>query len=43
MREGVAWCEGVKADVFLITLKKSDKDYSPTTMYWRCQPELAPL
>lgn len=33
MREGVAWCEGVKADVFLITLKKSDKDYSPTTMY----------
>jgi superfamily II DNA or RNA helicase/HKD family nuclease len=33
MREGVAWCEEVKADAFLITLKKSDRDYSPTTMY----------
>jgi superfamily II DNA or RNA helicase/HKD family nuclease len=33
MREGVAWCEGVNADAFLITLKKSDRDYSPTTMY----------
>ncbi len=33
MREGVAWCEDVNADAFLITLKKSDRDYSPTTMY----------
>lgn len=33
MREGVAWCEGFNADAFLITLKKSDNDYSPTTMY----------
>ncbi len=33
MREGVAWCESVNADAFLITLKKSDRDYSPTTMY----------
>jgi superfamily II DNA or RNA helicase/HKD family nuclease len=33
MREGVAWCEAANADAFLITLKKSDSDYSPTTMY----------
>jgi hypothetical protein len=33
MREGVAWCPAVNADAFLITLKKSDRDYSPTTMY----------
>jgi superfamily II DNA or RNA helicase/HKD family nuclease len=33
MREGVARCEAVNADAFLITLKKSDRDYSPTTMY----------
>ncbi|NKZ15516.1 DUF3427 domain-containing protein [Mycolicibacterium septicum DSM 44393] len=33
MREGVAWCPEVNADAFLITLKKSDTDYSPTTMY----------
>ncbi|WNG83722.1 DUF3427 domain-containing protein [Mycobacterium sp. ITM-2016-00316] len=33
MREGVAWCPAVNADAFLITLKKSDTDYSPTTMY----------
>jgi superfamily II DNA or RNA helicase/HKD family nuclease len=33
MREGVAWCQSVNADAFLITLKKSDGDYSPTTMY----------
>jgi Domain of unknown function (DUF3427) len=30
---GVAWCEEADADAFLITLKKSDSDYSPTTMY----------
>lgn len=33
MREGVAWCEGINTDAFLITLNKSDRDYSPTTMY----------
>jgi hypothetical protein len=33
MREGVAWCSAVNADAFLITLNKSDKEYSPTTMY----------
>ena len=33
MREGVARCEEINADAFLITLKKSDNDYSPTTMY----------
>lgn len=33
MREGVAWCETINTDTFLITLKKSDTDYSPTTMY----------
>ncbi len=33
MREGVKWLPDAKADVFLITLNKSDKDYSPTTMY----------
>jgi superfamily II DNA or RNA helicase/HKD family nuclease len=33
MREGVARCEAVNTDAFLITLKKSDTDYSPTTMY----------
>ena len=33
MREGVAWCQAANADAFLITLKKSDRDYSPTTMY----------
>ncbi len=33
MREGVAWCPDANVDAFLITLKKSDTDYSPTTMY----------
>ena len=33
MREGVAWCPAVNADAFLVTLNKSDKEYSPTTMY----------
>jgi superfamily II DNA or RNA helicase len=42
MREGVAWCETVNADAFLITLKKTDTDYSPTTMYrdFALSPEL---
>lgn len=32
-REGVLWAEGWKSDAFLITLTKSETDYSPTTMY----------
>ena len=42
MREGVAWCESANADAFLITLKKTDTDYSPTTMYrdFALSPEL---
>lgn len=42
MREGVAWCPAVKSDALLITLKKSDTDYSPTTMYrdFALSPEL---
>lgn len=32
-REGVAWCEASNADLLLINLHKSDKDFSPTTMY----------
>ena len=33
VREGVKWLPDVNADVLLVTLNKSDKDYSPTTMY----------
>ena len=33
MREGVKWLPEKKLDVFFVTLNKSDKDYSPTTMY----------
>lgn len=33
MREGVKWLEEKNMDIFLVTLNKSDKDYSPTTMY----------
>ena len=32
-REGVLWAEEWKSDAFLITLNKSETDYSPTTMY----------
>ena len=32
-REGVRYVEDVKADVFTFTLQKSERDYSPTTMY----------
>ncbi len=32
-REGVLWAEEWKSDAFLITLTKSETDYSPTTMY----------
>jgi superfamily II DNA or RNA helicase/HKD family nuclease len=33
MREGVAWCDSVQSDAFLITIKKAEKQYSPSTMY----------
>jgi len=33
MREGVMWRPELNTDAFLITLKKSETDYSPTTMY----------
>lgn len=42
MREGVAWCPDIETDILLITLKKTDTDYSPTTMYrdFALSPEL---
>lgn len=33
MREGVAWCPSVQSDAFLITIKKSESQFSPSTMY----------
>ena len=33
VREGVKWLPKKNLDVFFITLNKSDKDYSPTTLY----------
>ena len=33
VREGVKYLPEKKADIFFVTLNKSDKDYSPTTMY----------
>lgn len=33
MREGVKWLEDKAIDVFLVTLNKSDKDFSATTLY----------
>lgn len=33
MREGVTFIPELNTDVFLITLKKSEADFSPTTMY----------
>lgn len=33
IREGVKWLPEKQLDVFFVTLNKSDKDYSPTTMY----------
>ena len=33
LQTGVLWAEGWKSDAFLITLTKSETDYSPTTMY----------
>lgn len=33
IREGVKWLPDHQIDVLLVTLNKSDKEYSPTTMY----------
>ena len=33
VREGVKWLPEKNLDIFFITLNKSEKDYSPTTMY----------
>lgn len=33
VREGVKYLPEKKCDIFFVTLNKSDKDYSPTTMY----------
>ena len=33
IREGVKWVPELQTDILLVTLKKSEADYSPTTMY----------
>ncbi|WP_341719253.1 DUF3427 domain-containing protein [Micromonospora sp. FIMYZ51] len=33
LREGVKWLESERADIFFVTLVKSEQHYSPTTMY----------
>jgi superfamily II DNA or RNA helicase len=33
VRQGVKWVEPEQADVFFVTLRKTEKHYSPTTMY----------
>src|SRR5699024_4694291 len=33
IREGVKWLPSMSVDALLVTLKKSEADYSPTTMY----------
>ncbi|MDD3169358.1 MAG: DUF3427 domain-containing protein, partial [Eubacteriales bacterium] len=33
VREGVKWLPEKQSDVFFVTLNKSDKEYSPSTMY----------
>ncbi|MEH0980890.1 DUF3427 domain-containing protein [Micromonospora sp. CPCC 205556] len=33
LREGVKWLESEQADLFFVTLVKSEQHYSPTTMY----------
>ena len=39
---GVVWSEAVQTDAFFVTLRKSEADYSPTTMYadYAISPEL---
>ncbi len=33
IREGVKWLPHKQCDIFMVTLNKSEKEYSPTTMY----------
>jgi len=33
VRQGVKWVEEERADLFFVTLRKTEKHYSPTTMY----------
>jgi Domain of unknown function (DUF3427) len=33
VRQGVKWVESELADVFFVTLRKTERHYSPTTMY----------
>lgn len=42
VQSGAIWCKEVGADAFFITLKKTETDYSPTTMYrdFALSPEL---
>ncbi len=42
LREGVRWSEAENTDLFFVTLSKSERDYSPTTMYrdYAISPEL---
>lgn len=42
MREGVAWSEATQCDALLVTLRKSEKEFSPQTMYrdYALTPEL---
>jgi hypothetical protein len=39
---GVAWAEGTQTDTLLVNLRKSEKDFSPTTMYrdYAISPEI---
>lgn len=41
-REGVKWVEDEKADIFFVTLRKTESHYSPTTMYqdWAETPKI---
>jgi hypothetical protein len=32
-REGVLWCEPHRCDLLFVTLQKSEKEYSPSTLY----------
>jgi len=42
IREGVLWQPAIQADLFFVTLEKSEKHYSPTTLYkdYAISPEL---
>lgn len=41
-REGVLWSDAARTDAFFVTLRKSERDYSPSTMYrdYALSPEL---